>query len=236
MELKLKKISSLEKVRTYEGNYSSAPDEVKLLGGEHYAYQLAVTTAGNNAKVSISIDSDIQECLKVYTVTDVPMDRITHDSVTDDNYITNDTGLMPDLLIPIDKTNNSLVISRNVLGKEEYLFKTLWIDINLPKDLSAGNHYITVNFEAENFYGAPENASASDTTYIQFVPVNLPDNEINYTQWFYNDCIASAHNVDIYSENHWGLIEKYIKLASDLEINTILTPVFTPPLDTQIGH
>ena len=235
MELKIKKISSLEKIRSFECNYKKAPDAAELLGGEHYAYQLAIA-ADTSSKTSILIDSDINEYVKIYTVSDVPMDRVTHDSPADDNYITMNTGLMPDLLIPISKTNNTVVIARKGQSNSGYAFKTIWVDINLPKDLESGNHYVTINFEAENFYGTPEKATTSDTTYIQFVPINLPDNEINYTQWFYNDCIATAHNVEIYSEKHWDLIEKYIKLAAELEINTILTPVFTPPLDTQIGH
>lgn len=236
MELYIKKISSLEKIRSFENDYKVAPDNIKLLGGEHYAYQLVVTTADISAKVNVSIDSDIKEYINIYSVSDVPMDRVTHDSPTDDNYITKNTGLMPDLLIPINKTNDTLVIARNSQEANGYAFKTLWIDINLPKGIEADDHYITIKLEAENFYGTPENATISDTTHIQFIPTNLPDNEICYTQWFYNDCIASAHDVEIYSEKHWTLIEKYIKLAAQLEINTILTPVFTPPLDTQIGY
>lgn len=235
MELKLKKISSLEKIQAFEGNYHTVSDEVKLLGGEHYAYQLAIA-ADTTSKISISVNSDIKEYLTVYAVNDVPMDKATHDSVSDDNYITKDPCLMPDLLIPLSKTSNLLVISRNNPEQEGLLFKTLWVDINLPKDIKAEKHYITINAEMENFYSTPVITTATDTTNIEFIPTNLPDNEISYTQWFYNDCIATAHNVGIYTEEHWTLIEKYIKLAANVELNTILTPVFTPPLDTQIGH
>ena len=88
MELYIKKISSLEKIRSFENDYKVAPDNIKLLGGEHYAYQLVITTADISAKVNVSIDSDIKEYINIYSVSDVPMDRVTHDSPTDDNYIT----------------------------------------------------------------------------------------------------------------------------------------------------
>ncbi len=235
MELKIKKISSLEKVRNFDENQKTASDKIKLLGGEHYAYQVAVAS-DSNVNVNVSIESDIMDFVTVYSVCDVMMDRPMHDGASDDNYVTKEAGLMPDLLKPLELQNNKLLISRNINGNSSYLFKTLWVDVNIPKDLASLNHYITLKFDANTIYGTREECTACDTTYFEIIPVNLPDNEIAYTQWFYNDCIASVHNVEVYSEKHWELIEKYIRLASDVEINTILTPVFTPPLDTEIGH
>jgi hypothetical protein len=49
------------------------------------------------------------------------------------------------------------------------------------------------------------------------------------------DCIAGAHGLEIFSEEHWQAIENYLSVAVAHGINTILTPVFTPPLDTAIG-
>ena len=39
----------------------------------------------------------------------------------------------------------------------------------------------------------------------------------------------------MFSEEHWQLVEKFLRLASENGINMILTPIFTPPLDTEIG-
>jgi len=235
MELKIKKISSLEKIRTFEGNYAAGADSVKLFGGEHYAYQIAVAS-DSNINIDVFLDSDIKEYITLYTVSDVIMDRVTHDAPNDDNYITGETGLMPDLLKPLESQNNKLLISRNINGDCSLLFKTIWVDINIPKGVKAGNYYITLTFEAQTVYGTSVKSNISETTSIEIIPIDLPDNKIIYTQWFYADCIATAHNVGVYSEKHWQLINKYIKLAAELEINTILTPIFTPPLDTEVGH
>lgn len=235
MELKIRKISSLEKIRNFEGNYAIAADSVKLLGGEHYAYQIAVAS-DLNVNINVLLDSDIKEYVTLYTVSDVVMDRVTHDSPSDDNYITNVTGLMPDLLKPLESQNNKLLISRNINSSSSLLFKTIWVDVNIPTGVNAGEHYITLKFDAETIYGSPVKSTISETTNIRTIPIDLPENKIAYTQWFYADCIATAHNVEVYSEKHWELINKYIKLAAELEINTILTPVFTPPLDTEVGH
>ena len=67
------------------------------------------------------------------------------------------------------------------------------------------------------------------------IDVKIPDQKTYFTQWFHTDCIATAHNVAIYSEEHWDLIDKYMAMANELGINMILTPVITPPLDTGEG-
>jgi hypothetical protein len=63
----------------------------------------------------------------------------------------------------------------------------------------------------------------------------LPEQKIAVTQWVHYDCIASAHGLEVFSEEHWNAIENYLKTAVDHGINTILTPVLTPPLDTAVG-
>ncbi len=53
--------------------------------------------------------------------------------------------------------------------------------------------------------------------------------------WFHTDCLATWYEDEVFSEAHWERIEQYVKTAVDHGINMILTPIFTPPLDTQVG-
>ena len=48
--------------------------------------------------------------------------------------------------------------------------------------------------------------------------------------------MAQYHCCEVFSRRWWSLTENYIKTAVRNGINTILTPVFTPPLDTAPGH
>lgn len=41
--------------------------------------------------------------------------------------------------------------------------------------------------------------------------------------------------LETFSEEHWAIIEKYVQTAVKHGINMILTPLFTPPLDTEVG-
>ena len=56
------------------------------------------------------------------------------------------------------------------------------------------------------------------------------------TQWFHCDCLADYYRVPVFSEEHWRIIENFVRTAVENGINTLLTPLFTPPLDTGIGH
>lgn len=63
----------------------------------------------------------------------------------------------------------------------------------------------------------------------------LPNQTLIHTQWFHCDCLATWYGVEVFSEDHWKIIERYVKTAADHGVNMILTPIFTPPLDTAVG-
>ena len=52
---------------------------------------------------------------------------------------------------------------------------------------------------------------------------------------FHSDCLANYYEVDVFSEEHWNIIENFIRTAVKRKCNMILTPIFTPPLDTAVG-
>ncbi|MBQ8003547.1 MAG: DUF4091 domain-containing protein, partial [Oscillospiraceae bacterium] len=70
---------------------------------------------------------------------------------------------------------------------------------------------------------------------LNIINALLPKQTLKLTQWFHCDCIASYFKVPMFSEEHWKYIESFIKVAVKNGINMLLTPVFTPPLDTEIG-
>src|SRR5699024_4059603 len=64
----------------------------------------------------------------------------------------------------------------------------------------------------------------------------LPKQKIIHTEWFYADCLADYYHVPVFSEEHWKIMENYIREYVKRGGNMILTPLFTPALDTAIGH
>ncbi|MEG1407960.1 MAG: DUF4091 domain-containing protein, partial [Ruthenibacterium sp.] len=64
----------------------------------------------------------------------------------------------------------------------------------------------------------------------------LPPQTLLHTEWFHADCLADYYHVKPLSEAHWTILENYIRTAGEsCGVNMLLTPVFTPPLDTVVG-
>ena len=49
------------------------------------------------------------------------------------------------------------------------------------------------------------------------------------------DCLADYYHVDVFSEEHWQILENYFAEYADRGGNMMLVPLFTSPLDTAVG-
>ena len=74
MEIKIKQISEMEKIRTASECMAAAEkNSALLLRGEHMAYQTAALTE-RTIPVRVKIESDIAECVKAFVVCGAAMD------------------------------------------------------------------------------------------------------------------------------------------------------------------
>src|SRR5699024_9364434 len=64
----------------------------------------------------------------------------------------------------------------------------------------------------------------------------LPPLTITNTHWFHADSLSTHYEVEVFSERHWELIEAFLASAREMDVTSVLTPVWTPPLDTAEGH
>ncbi|MBO5099597.1 MAG: DUF4091 domain-containing protein, partial [Clostridia bacterium] len=225
IDIKMKQISSLEKIRSNgDIEKSSDVEKVTLFQGEHYAYQIALTS-DERYKMKIEIESSIKECITPYVVEDALMDNPLYAKGMDDDYITDQKGYMPDILIPAESKENIFYVNGT---------SSLWLDVNIPKDMQPGVYTITTKF---NKLTRKEqmNMQLSITMQVTVLNREIAHQKLITTQWLHPDCIASVHNVEIYSEEHWQLIDKYIEMASDIGMNMMLTPVFSLNLDVGFG-
>lgn len=226
MEFIVKQVSSLEKILKNQQLNCREINKKTVMAGERFSYQICIKS-DEKFIVSASVESDIADCVKLYSVKDVVVDApFTVDVPPEDDYIAREPGFIPDLLIPLEESDCKIPVDR-------YL-STIWVKVCVPKDAAPGSHRIRINFDI------PQNISADCHTIscdmeLEVIDVAIPEQKLIYTRWFYADCIADVHNVEIFSEEHWELIDKYISAAADVGINMILVPVHTPPLDTAIG-
>lgn len=225
MNISVKQISSLEKVRNKE-DIKNEVSSVQLFLGEHFSYQIALAVEECTV-IEMSVESELSDYINIYSVEDTVMDFPVIEDQADDDYITKSKGLMPDLLVPIEKKSGVRMFAGGI--------KTFWIEICIPNEFVSGRYDVTVNIKYKPTNSKEDFELTKSVLHTEIIKAKLPKQKLLFTEWFHVDCISSAHNVEIYSEEHWSLIDKYMHTAADLGINMILTPVITPPLDTEVG-
>ena len=220
--LQLRPLSSLAKVFP-KRIHGSTTKECLAVSGQEVSFQIAFRLILNGRYKqevrSLKITSPFSE-VKAFKVGNVPSVLAAYPDRNDKNYITTESGIFPDPLIPIKD---------GTVTAASCTWRSVWISVKLPKDCPSGKYKIEVCF-------IDSNSNTEKTSFnINVQNVSLPEQKLLFTQWFHCDCIADAHGVPIFSEEHWNLIEKYMRLAAEHGMNTILTPTVTPPLDTAIG-
>lgn len=218
MDFKTGQVSSLQRV-FLDGRCDLTEHNCdSVLKGERYSYQIAYKSS-EKFFAEIVIDSPLSQFITVRSVGNVPSELPVYESDCE-FYERNEPGLFPDVLFPIE--NNRVLIKRQN-------YYALWITVDLPKDTDAGDYEIKIKLKkdgetiSENIFG------------LHVINAVLPEQKLIYTQWFHSDSIANYYKIPVFCENFWALVESFIKAAVHTGVNMLLTPVFTPPLDTEIG-
>ena len=164
----------------------------------------------------IEIDSALSNSIRFRYVGLVPCNYPCH-GTTDDNYLSTKPGLFPDLLVPVKQSEHLKAIPSQ--------WRSVWVDITAP----AGIHNISLVVSCRQGEIARLHLTANVSEK------ELPKQTLIHTEWFHADCLADYYQVPVFSEAHWQIIDNYITSAVSHGINMLLTPVFTPPLDTAVG-
>ncbi len=139
----------------------------------------------------------------------------------DEFYATTEPGLFPDLLAPMEKP-----VIRVLHGQ----YRSIWISWDVPQDCPAGAYEVCVSATADSDSGEIQ---FTNRFTIRVHKAQLGEQKLLHTEWFHCDCLAQYYHVKPFSEEHWDIIEKFIRFAvKECGINMILTPIVTPPLDT----
>jgi hypothetical protein len=236
--LELRCINSLVKLLPGQDPETGAEMAVghwSALRGEKSAIQLAVRwnwteqSGGYRAMATLKIQSPVaglEQFLSVRRVMSVPV-RLPAYPRYDDNYLTVEPGLLPDLLTQLEAGPEPLTWTLRLPDRQWQVF---WLEIDVPADQDGGPLPLDLVVTAEN--GA---LTASASVMLDVIPASLPRQELRRTEWFYADCLADYYHVPVFSEDHWQIIANFIRMAVDHGVNMLLTPLFTPPLDTAVG-
>ena len=227
MSVAIKIIPSYEKCFLDEAIEEKAPlVRPRCLRGEEFHFGVIFTTEDSPAWLlgevtTLAVRSPLSEILRFERVEHVPVRFPCYPKRADEDYLRKTAGLYPDLLIPLCP-GDPVEVPFHSLG-------SLYGTADIPESLAAGDYEITVALVAED---GTEYPASFTLTVLDAV---LPRGNLIYTQWIHADCLAGAYGVDIFSERHWTYLENYIRCAVKYGVNAVLTPVFTPPLDTAQG-
>ncbi|MDD6034438.1 MAG: DUF4091 domain-containing protein [Oscillospiraceae bacterium] len=229
MKLKTMLVSGLEKVFS-DKEPTPVPHGFKLslMKDDIAIFQLAVRpdTAFWMARfdAEVTVESPIAGLVTVHKVDPVPV-RLAAINPSDGDYISDQPGLYPDLLRP---TENGVF---HVMNRQ---WNAFWIEVETTPETPAGTFPVTVKLTMKHPW-ADEQVTVSDTVQVTVINAVLPKQTLKRTEWFHADCVADYYHVEPLSEEHWALLEEQVAMAGKRGINMLLTPIFTPPLDTAVG-
>lgn len=141
--------------------------------------------------------------------------------LSDDDYLTKEPGMFPDVLEPLPHGS-----MRAVPGQ----WRALWVRVQVGGNVDPGTYQIEVSVCVKG----------REVLWKKAVPFRvhggkLPAQRLLHTEWLHADCLADYYKVPVFSKQHWKILKNFIALAAKSGINMILTPLFTPPMDTAVG-
>lgn len=218
---------------------------------------------GDGGCTRIHVSGMFAERARIRAVRAVPVEFATYPGALDADhraaadgagggYLSDRPGMYPDLL-------------QDTGGLVAFLpgcWQSLWIDIELPSlaDLPAGGTERDCGDECgatgpDGMPAAGASAAAGmDTGLLTFrfdsldgvplaraevavsrIAADLPALDLMHTEWFHADCLAQWYGVPVWSDAHWRIVERFVRVAARRGMTMLYTPLFTPPLDTVVG-
>ena len=210
-------LSSLSKVfKNIEPNDSEFTSFSSLYN-ENFSFQIAVfPETDQQTELSVQVSSPIADDITVFEVKNIPAGTTQYED-SDDFHYSADIKEFPDLLMP--------VVGAVSLTNGEWT--SLWFEYK-PQKKVTGKQKITVTLTTDD-------TVVEKSFDLDIIDKELPKQDFLFTNWFHNDCICTYYNIDPFSNEYWKIVERFIKNAREHGVNMLLTPVFTPPLDTEVG-
>lgn len=209
--------SSLEKIFPNEPMPSKAFTGFSILKNERAAFQVAIQ-AKKGEEISFFVTGALKEQLRFFAVRMIPA-GLNAPAKSDDYFISKNKTEYPELLWPIE----------NKFTAEYDGVNTVWCEIVPTPLLPVGKHAI----EFEIRVGKAKTANCAIT--VEVIDAELPKQTLIYTNWFHTDCLMEYYKIPAFSDEYWRITENFLRRAQEYGMNCVLTPLFTPPLDTQVG-
>ena len=194
--------------------------------GQRVSFQVAVlppTMEDPAAVPGVNVEVTCSSALsfRINAVELVPNDLPAPEGA-DDGYLRTAPGLFPDLLRPLGSGPLTMIAGQ---------WRASWVDVTVPDHAPAGDVTVAVAIRL----ATTDEVVATHSFHVTVVGTALPKLSIINTHWFHCDGLAQYYGHEVFSEPHWQSIDHFLASASAMRVNSVLTPVWTPPLDTARG-
>lgn len=220
---KLTTVSSLDKVFSDRG-----PKLIErggsMLGNERYNFQLSIYSDDERLapRSTVTVEGIDPAAVSVREVVEIPAGVASYPDA--DDYVINPgigSGLYPDLLRPLENGNLMIRPKSHV---------TLWITVHSPEGLTPGKYDVKITVKNEW-----ANEEFSTVYALEVLPARLGETDLIYTNWFHYDSIVDYYRVEPFGEEFYKIFGSFLDSAVTHGMNMLYVPLFTPPLDTEIG-
>ena len=221
-EFHLKTLSAMEKVFP-----NKTPKLIERKGvclkNARYNFQIAINGKARKYFCKIKVEGTLADFITVREVQNVPVDFAFPEYNEDPFVLSKKAGLYPDLLAPITSVGFPIFVNQ---------WKAFFLTVtpNGEKFLPVGKHEIVISA-----LDVSDIVLAKTTYQLEILDDVLPQLPIFNINWLHYDCISNYYNVPVFSERFNQLLDEYVKNLLTHDINSIMVPLFTPPLDTAIG-
>lgn len=230
MGIEFRLVSSLEKVFLDE-ELRAAPFAAANAGqGEVFAFQIAACLrgeSGHRMQKQLRVTAAAGALpVELFDVESVPV-RVAR--LRNDPYMLRTApGLYPDCLRPLDGGNWRLI---------EGVWQALWVRVRIPADCRPGAYQLEFTFADIGLdrRGVVEPQPVTVAFALEVLPFRLEAQRLLRYEWFHTDCLATYYRTECWSEEHWRIVENFIRNAAGHGVNVLLTPLWSIPLDTAVG-
>lgn len=219
---RFKTSSSMEKVFPEKEPVGEGDTEILCaLRGETVSFQICYFWSGSGkGRGNLEIVSPVKDFVKIRQVKLVPCSYPCNPE-RDEDYLITWPGVCPDLLSDIPQAGFPMIRGQ---------WRSLWIDMEVPQEAEAGIYPVSIRMLKEKeLLGTVEKK-------LQILHAVLPKLPVIHTEWLHTDCLSNYYHVEVFSMEYWRIVQNFVKAAVKRNCNMLLTPVFTPPLDTAVGE
>ena len=184
---------------------------------EVLSFQAAYRSDEHYGELGVTVEGIDAACVEIRAVEWAPCTFPCY-AYADAWYLSREPFLCPDILRPIDRRKPCALPG---------CWQSVWITVRGAKP---GRHDVTVSFFR------PDGERLGACAYrLDIVDFALGKSPLVYTNWFHYDGIADYYRLDMFSDDYNRIMRRFIACAVRHGMNMLLTPMFTPPLDTRVG-